>query len=286
MGRCGWWRTTTALIVVAVSLPLNAQVFYEIVAPDGSRDWLLGTVHSEDPRVLDFPPVVEQALRQAEVVALELLPDGEMLRRLEQAMTLPDGERLQDRLDPPLYRRVARALEQDGVEPGRISRLRPWAAAMTLAQPPTETGTFMDLALAERAVLSGSAVVALESLDTQLEFFAGLGEAAHVELLEAALAVRASRTESFEELLSAYLGGDLDRLRDLAREQLAGTPDSLIRRFTERGLRARNRRMMRTAAPLLARETVLIGVGALHLPGPCGLLALLRERGYSVRPVY
>lgn len=288
MERRGWRRAAAALIAIGVSVPLSsdAQVFYEIVAPDGSRDWLLGTVHSEDPRVLDFPPVVEQAMRRADVVALELLPDREMLQRLEQAMTLPPGERLDDRLRPSLYRGVVRALTQDGVPPDRIPRLRPWAAAMTLAQPPTETGRFMDLALAERAVRSGSAVVALESLETQLEFFEGLGEANHVELLEAALAVRARRQETFEELLSAYLRGDLDRLRDLARAQLGGAPDALVRRFTEQGLHARNRRMMHAAAPLLAEETVLIAVGALHLPGPCGLLALLRERGYRLRPVY
>jgi uncharacterized protein YbaP (TraB family) len=43
---------------------------------------------------------------------------------------------------------------------------------------------------------------------------------------------------------------------------------------------------MRDAAePLLQDGSAFIAVGALHLVGPTGLVALLRERGYTVTAV-
>ena len=42
--------------------------------------------------------------------------------------------------------------------------------------------------------------------------------------------------------------------------------------------------VVKAALPLLAEGGVLIGVGSLHLPGADGLVALLREAGYTVEP--
>ncbi|MCH7507753.1 MAG: TraB/GumN family protein [Proteobacteria bacterium] len=36
--------------------------------------------------------------------------------------------------------------------------------------------------------------------------------------------------------------------------------------------------------PLLAQSQVFVAVGALHLPGDQGLVSLLRENGYILKP--
>ena len=41
--RRTWATAVLIAITIALPLPSSAQVFYEIAAPDGSRDWLLGT---------------------------------------------------------------------------------------------------------------------------------------------------------------------------------------------------------------------------------------------------
>jgi uncharacterized protein YbaP (TraB family) len=43
--------------------------------------------------------------------------------------------------------------------------------------------------------------------------------------------------------------------------------------------------MATNAAPILAGGNVFIAVGALHLPGPEGLVELLRKAGYTVTAV-
>jgi len=274
------------LLAVFAAQACHAQVFYSVVSPGGDRNWLLGTIHSEDERVLDFPPVLDQALKQADTVALELVPDRQMLQRLAKAMRLPDGQTLADRLDESLYERVRDALAGYGLDADGVNRLRPWAAAMTLGQPPVRTGNFMDLTLARRAAESGAESVALETIEEQLAFFTGLGEQAHVALLRQAVEDRERGVEDFEALLGAYLESDLEELQQQARRQLSALPEPVQQTFRVQGIVLRNIEMARRAQPLLDRGGALIAVGALHLPGEKGLVALLREQGNRVEAVY
>lgn len=275
-----------AMLALAAVDACRAQVFYSVSTPEGRINWLLGTIHSEDERVIDFPPVLQQALEQADTIALELVPAPEALERLAASMQLPPGQSLSDRLDDGLHARVVSALKDHGMQPASIDRLRPWAAALTLAQPPAVTGQFMDLVLAHRAAEHGAISVALETMDEQLAFFTGLGEPAHIALLESAVADHERGGEDFEALVSAYLESDLECLQALAERQLSHLPDEIQDRFRQQGIVERNAEMVRRALPLLDRGETLIAVGALHLPGEKGLVALLRAQGYRVEAIY
>lgn len=284
----GFFRAVFAftLLLSILSEPCRAQVFYEIVAPDGSRDWLLGTVHAEDERILDFPPVLLQALRQVDVVALELAPDRAMLEQLQREMRLPDDARLSDLLPNALYQRALTALIEEGVPEQRALHMRPWAAAMVLAQPPGATGGFMDLALARVASHRGIGIEALETIDEQVEFFRGLRLGAQQELLRGALDRLDRRAADLDRIVSVYLDGDLAALEDLAEAHLSGASSELRERFQRYALDVRNRRMAERAVPMLSSDSVLIAVGALHLVGPGGLPARLRAQGFEVTGIY
>ena len=55
--------------------------------------------------------------------------------------------------------------------------------------------------------------------------------------------------------------------------------------FEETMVNARNKTMAMEARPILAKGNAFIAVGALHLPGPHGLVEEFRKAGYSVTPV-
>jgi uncharacterized protein YbaP (TraB family) len=50
-------------------------------------------------------------------------------------------------------------------------------------------------------------------------------------------------------------------------------------------LKNRNERWMNVLPGLMKKEAQFIAVGALHLPGPHGLIALLRKAGYTAVPI-
>ncbi len=264
----------------------NAQVFWSVIDDEGRQNWLLGTVHSEDPRLLDFPPELIEALQQSERLALELVPDMTMLERLQQAMHFDNGG-LHEVLDEALYEEVVRILgESYGMGEPAVRRLRPWAAGMTLSVPPPQTGLFMDLALSFRASGMGLDVIALETLDEQLDFLKGMSQEAQIELIQTAVKEHENMPETFERLVAAYLAGDLDELEALSQHQLEGMDEEVAHHFNEVGLKQRNHIMLERALPHLEQGGLMIAVGALHLVGDEGLVRLLEEKGFRLEGVY
>jgi uncharacterized protein len=264
----------------------HGQMLWAVTDEDGGQNWLLGTMHSEDPRLLDFPPALMDALRESQRVALELVPDTNMLERLNQAMNYDTG-RLHEVLEPDLYARVVELLDQAyGMGEPAVRRMKPWAAAMTLSMPPPQTGLFMDLALSFRASGMGKDVVALETLDEQLAFLEGLSKPAQIELLRQAVADFESIEEVFDTMIGLYLSSDLAGLEEYSRGQLEELDDEIASHFNQVGLIDRNKVMVERAAPYLAEGGLLIAVGALHLPGEHGLIELLRQQGYEVKSIY
>lgn len=273
-----------SLLCLLLAGAARAQVLWSVQGPDGQQNWLLGTVHSEDPRLLEFPEAVLEALAASDRLALELVPDATLLEVLNQAMHYPEP-RLDQVLEAGLYAELVDILGQSyGMGEPVVRRLRPWAAAMTISVPPPQTGLFMDLALSIRAGGLDLEVVSLERVEEQLAFLADMPESMQLSLLEQAIEDFARQDAMFEALLGSYLAGDLERLERVAREQMAALDPALREHFEQIGMIARNHTMVERALPWLEEGGLMIAVGALHLPGEEGLIELLRARGMTVEP--
>ena len=111
-------KTPAYLLAALVLLIMAAAARTEARAPDPgepallwsiSRDgvaagYLLGTIHSEDPRVLDFPePFIDQ-LAANQVFAMEMVPGEDLAQRLERG-PLPVDEAID------VCRQIAEGLE-------------------------------------------------------------------------------------------------------------------------------------------------------------------------------
>ena len=81
-------------------------------------------------------------------------------------------------------------------------------------------------------------------------------------------------TSSYE----MYLSGDLEKLYS---KNLSFIPNEV---YEQKMGAERNNRWLRKIEDILKDRTCLIAVGAMHLPGDKGLIALLRTKGYDVQP--
>ena len=82
------------------------------------------------------------------------------------------------------------------------------------------------------------------------------------------------------ELTQAYTAGDLERLHALMNDPETGmTPEE-----AETLINSRNHAWVSFMIGALTTAPMFIAVGAGHLPGPNGLINLLRSKGYTVEP--
>jgi len=262
----------------------GSALFWQVFHKDRLNGYLLGTIHSEDPRVLDFSAALVSAISACDVYAMEIVPDLPTLSRLTDYMHYQDGSTLQARVGPGRYAEVQRALAHYPVPQDWKEKMKIWAVMITLSVPPPQTGFFMDLSLSLRAAGAGLSVTGLETLEGQLAFLENMPQAFQLELLDQALLEFDRVAATHQQMVDAYLSGDLAAVAGLTGQQFERLSPAIREYFIDQGITARNRRMVDKLAGLLQDSCVFTAVGALHLSGAAGVVALLRARGYTLTP--
>lgn len=248
--------------------------------------YLFATIHSEDQRVLELPAYVSQVLRTADTVVLEASVDDEVDDTSLQHMMFTDDRRLSSVLSPALFASALRAMEDRGFSKEATDRLKPWAVSIILSVPRPKNGLFLDLYLANYALRNNIPLKALEAAVEQLAILDGFELDEQVIMLQDTLAELEQIPRLHEQLIEAYLQGDLRRLVDISEQSMGTGSSQLASKLKDRLIIERNHRMIKRLEPLLQQQRLFIAVGALHLPGAQGLLALLEAKGYRLTAVH
>lgn len=287
--RAGTWLISLFLLVTGSCGPIQGAeppaLFWSISKNGEAAGYLLGTIHSEDPRVLDFHESFSEHLVSNAFFAMEIVPDLPTLSRLTQYMQYPDDRTLESQVGPDRYALLRKLLEKYKIPQDWVPKMKVWAVMMTLSVPPPKTGLFMDFSLSLRAAGAGLKVVGLETLEEQLSFLEAMSLEQQLELLDQAMEEQEKSGEIHARMVDSYLAGDMAALQATAEEQLDQLDEATRRQFVERGVNQRNQRMIASLLPLLQQGKVFTAVGALHLPGEQGLIRLLQDQGYELSPL-
>ncbi len=141
-----------------------------------------------------------------------------------------------------------------------------------------EEETYLDMFIYQAGSKFGKSILALEDLE---ESQALVGRAS-------LNAMKRKPDEWLQEKMEQF---DLMSLmQDAYRERNIALLDSIDRamytdHYLNNMLYIRNEHMARRLDSAMQRHKVFAGIGAAHLPGKKGVLALLREKGYRVRPL-
>lgn len=267
-------------------------LLWRVELPGQAASYVFGTLHSSESSIVRLPPPVAEAFAGARTFVTEVVIDQPTMLRLSRAMLLPKGQSLDRILTSAQLSHLRAAAEQYRLPPRSLLGLKPWALVAMFSFPPAEhersaQGQLpLDLMLQAEAKAAGKALVGLETADEQIDALDGLPEPDQVALLTMALDQAADIDHSFAELTAAYLARDLVAVRvALSPPPGSGNLETMAR-FEVRLITDRNRRMVQRIGPLLGEGDAFIAVGALHLPGERGVLALLAAQGYQVTRVY
>ncbi len=251
-----------------------------------TEGYLLGTVHSEDQRVLALVEHVTDKIAATNCLALELDLNPLNAAKVMQAMFFTDGQTLAQFLTKETYLRLTTLLSTKlGLAAPQINAMKPWAVMMLLSAPMPESGHFLDKALYLFAIENNIRVVGLETPEEQVAVMDEMSIVDQVALMETALESYEQMPKMFERLIDAYLAQSLSTMESLYETFTRENDTALVEVLTERLLDTRNALMVARMVSLFKEQTCFCAVGALHLPGEHGLLNRLRKLGYRVEPV-
>ena len=280
------------VIVGCASSPVKDSVtstkglLWKIDKPGYPTSYLLGTIHSEDPRVIDIPEPIKQALDRSHSLALEIEFSPDSAKYAAASMFFSDDRTLDKYIDEDSYARVQAAMSKRGMPEQQINSMKPWAVFAMLNMPESETGVYLDILLYQMAQKKGLSTFGLETIQEQINTFDGMRMEDQVAFLHHTLANLDKFSSMLDETIEIYLSRDLNKIESLNSEFTQEMPHHLGELFTQRLLVQRNHRMVERMLPILAQGPSFVGVGALHLPGREGLIHLLREQSFEVIAVY
>jgi uncharacterized protein YbaP (TraB family) len=194
-----------------------------------------------------------------------------------------DQQTLEQKIGAEDFERAVEFLAPIGLPREVVNKLKPWGVLLNLRNPkrPMQADSLdqqlMRLARARRLPLSQ-----IEGVEEQIFTFDEFPMESQVALLKHSLAHRDELAELAERTLDAYLEGDLATIWRLREQFGARYPHIASHQavMTKRVVHDRSVVMAFRMQRELRRGDAFVALGALHLYGEKGVLALLEEDGF------
>lgn len=248
-----------------------------------------GTLHAGDPRLEPLPPPVQDAFAQARSLMLEYVANPYGRERFLEAALHLDGRTLEQDIGREHFERAVEAMQPIGLPREFVGRLKPWGVLLNLRISRQPAGAAApDAQLYALARARRLPVSQIENVEEQVFTFDEMSKASQVALLKHYLEHREELDRLAERTLQAYLARDLRAIweaqQDYARRhpEIAPHHAELMKRVVLDRSVVMAFRMQRE----LRRGRAFVAVGALHLFGERGVLALLEEDGFRAERLY
>jgi uncharacterized protein YbaP (TraB family) len=253
----------------------------------GPPTYLVGSLHVLTPDYYPLDPAIEQAFEASKVLIEEV--DLDELTNPTNAMALlakallTDGRTLDQLISTDLYKQVIARAEKAGIPAVAIQRMKPWMAAVTLTgqalkQAGFDTDLGVDKHFFDKAKQAGRERRGLETVEYQFSRLDQMTPALQEAMLKSVIADLDTEIASVKTIAQAWSRGETAAIERLLLGSLGETPELYQRLLVDRNTN--------WVAPVeqcvQQKQACFVVVGAAHLVGPHSLVALLKQKGYSV----
>jgi hypothetical protein len=249
--------------------------------------YLGGTVHLLPPSAFPLPEEFDVAYKAADTLVFEAKTpepgDNQAQIRMMQAFSYADGKRLSKVLSPEVYAKLDAYFKTVGVPLANLDGFKPAFVMLTMLQIEMKkaqlNGEGVDAHYMARAKKDNKTTQYLETLDEQIALLAGMGETDPDQFIQLQLEQVKDYKSYFNQLVAAWRAGDLASLKTLVvDETIKFDPKMYDDVFTKRN----NNWQPKIERMFGNKERELVLVGAGHMAGPDGVLALLEKAGYKI----
>lgn len=270
----------------AAAQAASGRGFIWEIARDGRTGWLVGSLHLATPEFYPLPASMEQAFARADTLMEEIDMDEAASPAfasvvLSKAM-YPAGTTLESQVSKETFTRASEWLARSGLPLAAFQQMKPWMVSLTVQTLALQRLGFdpahgIDKHFRDGATRDGKRFVALETAAEQIDFLDGLSPATQDVMLRESLESIETELAEIKALAAAWRAGDAAAVERIALAGFADAPEVYKSLLVDR-----NHRWMPEIESCIQTRACFVVVGAAHLVGTDGLVALLRARGYSV----
>jgi uncharacterized protein YbaP (TraB family) len=278
----------TALALCLTARAAEAKVFgWKATGQNGGVVYLVGSIHVLTPDFYPLNPALDAAFKDAdllveEVDMAEMLDPAAQLKILSRGM-LPGDQSLDKLLSPSTLALVKKVTGDLGAAGQPLMRFKPWMLAIVLQGLELQKAGYdpelgLDKHFYDQAKVAGKSVQGLETAEYQISVFDSMTMEQQDRMLAQTLKELETELASVGKLADAWKSGDSPTVERIVQAELKAEPQMYQRLLVDR-----NRGWLPKIEALFTRRGhALVVVGAAHLVGPDGIIAMLKAKGYTV----
>lgn len=269
---------------------------FEIAADDNTLLWqvsgnglakasfLFGTFHLLCKDDIRFSEELRSAIRYSDAVYMELdMDDPATLMGGFLYMNMKNGQTLKDLYTREEYERIERYFKDSLHMPlAMLQKAKPYFLIALLYPKMMKCKTFsgIEQEIMKLAKEYKKEILGLETFQFQSSVFDSIPYELQAKELIKNIDSLHKYSDQFDTMMLAYKNQQLDVLEKGMSESEFGTEN-----FEELLLNRRNTNWIKQLNTIMKDKSAFVAVGAGHLVGEKGLIALLKREGYSVKPL-
>jgi len=260
------------------------------IASENNRCYLLGSLHVAAKYLYPLAKEIEDAFAKSKVLVIEANPeslDQKQIGAFLAAKGMYAGKKgLTEHLSKETADQLRAYCQRSKLPLEQLNRFKPWVVFTLISAKEIQSAGFdlekgLDKYFVKKAKEAGKPIVELETLQSQLELFAGFAPDLQEMLLLNTLREVKDVKAQVNNLIAAWKEGDLAKMNKVfITDPLKEEPklkDLYVKMFDERN----SKMVARMEKYLKGKEPALILVGAGHIPGDLGILKLLQNKGFT-----
>ncbi len=271
-------------IVSAQNAPKENSLLWEITGKGLTKpSYLFGTIHLICPADFSLSDSLKNAVLKTQQLALEIdMDDPGLMGAMTKTMFMADGKTLQGILTEKQYAQLSQFYKDSlGMSITSFGRAKPFMMMGPMfnkilgCEPQSYEISLMGLAAKQK-----SEVIGLETIEEQMAIFDTIPYDRQAEMLLTMIDKLPETKTEFRDLVELYKKQDLQSLYNLTLKSEFGMDGQ-----DEVMLFQRNQNWIKRIDKIVHEKPTFIAVGAAHLGGEKGVIALLRKDGFKVRAV-
>jgi uncharacterized protein len=250
--------------------------------------YLFGTIHMLCKEDAFLGVKLVEAIEQSDKVYLEVDMDNlfEMLGVMTK-MKMKNDTTLADLLTPDEYKKTKEYFQANSsmLPFSVLETYKPLLASSLLMESSMvcDESIAMEQLIMAEAKKNNKPLEGLETMAYQMSIFDSIPYKVQAQELYKSISSGDKESEGdkeFKEMMKAYKEQDLKKLGEMISKS-----DEGMMQYEDMLLNNRNRNWIEKLKKIMPAKSVVIAVGAGHLPGDKGVITLLRKAGYTVTPV-